>query len=145
MLRKFPADRLPWQDWSVLKSQILSAVRAAKSAFEDLLVEVQYVVRTTATYEPGNEYVATEGDVTDVRMAFTRFDSREIDGDRIQASDWRCLIFPEVGLPRFNTNDVIRVPTGLQDIIAGDYRIKMYNPVMAGDTVVLHQMQLRKL
>lgn len=129
----------------MLKSTILGAIKSAKSAFEDLLLTVEYVARAAVEYEPGDEYEASEESGISVRMVFTRFDSREVDGDRIQASDWRGLIFPETGLPRFNTNDVIRVPPGLVDVIEGDYRIKTYNPVMVGDTVGLHQFQLRKL
>lgn len=41
-------------------------------------------------------------------------------------------------------NDIIRVPAGLTDIASGDYRILDNDQVMVGDTVALHQLQLRK-
>lgn len=78
-------------------------------------------------------------------MVFTKFDTREVDEDRVQASDWRGLVFPETGLPDFNTNDIIRVASGLQDVVSGDYRIVNDDKVMAGDAVALHQLQLRRL
>jgi len=77
-------------------------------------------------------------------MVFTRFQSREIDNDRVQASDWRGIVFPNNYQLIFDTNDIIRVPVGLQNVLSGNYRIINDDKVMAGDTVVLHQLQLRK-
>lgn len=95
-------------------------------------------------FVPGNAPTYPET-VTAVSIVFIKFQVKEVDGDRIQSSDWRGLVFPETGLPDFNTNDVIRVPSGLKDIINGDYRILDDDKVMAGDTVALHQLHLRKL
>lgn len=113
-------------------------------AIQDLAVLVKHVKRGASVHVPGSAPTYPET-LTDVSMVFTRFESREVDGDRIQASDWRGLVFPASTLPIFNANDVIRIATGFQDVAAGDYRIINDDKVMAGDTVALHQVQLRKL
>ena len=128
----------------MLKDKILAAVRQAKAAVQDLAVVVSHIKRGAAVYVPGTAPSHSETS-TAVSIVFTRFQTREIDEDRIQASDWRGLVFPESGLPDFNSNDLIRVPVGLQDITAGDYRIVINDKVMAGDAVALHQLQLRRL
>jgi hypothetical protein len=128
----------------VFKSKILTAVAQAKVAVQDLAVVVSHIKRGAAVHVPGTAPSHSET-FTAVSIVFTRFEAREVDQDRIQASDWRGLVFPETGLSDFNTNDIIRVPSGLQDITAGDYRIVNDEKVMAGDAVALHQLQLRKL
>jgi len=128
----------------VLKAVVLAGVAKAKEAVQDLAVLVKHVKRGTVTHVPGSAPVYPET-LTDVSMIFTRYQSREVDNDRIQASDWRGIVFPATSLPVFNTNDVIRIATGLQDIIAGDYRIINDDKIMAGDTVALHQLQLRRI
>lgn len=128
----------------MLKQQILAAVAKAKIAVQDLAIVVDHVARGAAVHVPGSAPTYPET-VTDVSIVFTRFEAREVDDDRVQASDWRGLVFPETGLPDFNTNDIIRVASGLQDVVSGDYRIVMDDKVMAGDAVALHQLQLRRL
>ncbi len=128
----------------MLKQQILSAVGKAKIAIQDLAVPVSHVQRGAAVHVPGSAPTYPET-VTAVSLFFTRFENKEVDGDRIQSSDWRALVFPEPNLPDFNANDVIRVGAGLQDVIAGDYRIINDDKVTAGDAVALHQLHLRKL
>lgn len=128
----------------MLKAVVLAGVAKAKQAIQDLAITVKHVKRGAVTHVPGSAPVYPET-LTDVSMVLTRFLSREIDNDRIQASDWRGIVFPALSLPVFNINDVIRISAGLQDIIAGDYRIINDDKVMAGDTVALHQLQLRKL
>jgi hypothetical protein len=83
--------------------------------------------------------------LTSVSLVFTKFESKEVDNDRVMSSDWKGLVFPETGLPPLMANGTIRVPSGLTDIASGDYRIINNDKVMAGDTVALHQLQLRKL
>lgn len=128
----------------MLKAVVLAGVAKTKEAVQDLAVLVKHVKRGTVTHVPGSAPVYPET-LTDVSMIFTRYQSREVDNDRIQASDWRGIVFPATSLPVFNTNDVIRIATGLQDIIAGDYRIINDDKIMAGDTVALHQLQLRRI
>lgn len=128
----------------MLKSKILAAVGQAKVALQNLAIRVNHVARGAAVFVPGEAPTYLET-VTAVSMVLTRFGAREIDGDRIQASDWRGLVFPETGLGDFNTNDIIRVASGLQDMLPGDYRIVVDDKVMAGDAVALHQLQLRRL
>lgn len=126
----------------MLKSQVLAAIKTAKSAVQDLAVNCQYVVRTIPEYVPGTTVVPTETS-TDVSVVFTKFGITEIDGERIQASDWKGLVFPESNLD-FDTNHIIRVSTNV-NIPAGDYRIIINDKVMVGDTIGLHQLQLRML
>lgn len=127
----------------MLKAVVLAGVAKAKEAVQDLAVLVKHVKRGAVVHVPGSAPVYPET-LTDVSMVLTRFQSREIDNDRVQASDWRGLVFPASTLPVFNTNDVIRIAAGLQDLLAGDYRIVNDDKIMAGDTVALHQLQLRK-
>lgn len=128
----------------MLKSAILAGVAQAKIALQDLAMAVSHVARGAAVHVPGQAPSYPET-ITAVSMVFTRFEAREIDDDRIQASDWRGLVFPVATLPDFNANDIIRVPVGLRDVRSGDYRIIADDKVMAGDTVALHQLQLRRL
>jgi hypothetical protein len=127
----------------VLKAVVLAGVAKAQAAIQDLAVSVKHVKRGAVIHVPGSAPTYPET-LTNVSMVFTRYQSKEIDNDRIQASDWRGIVFPASTLPVFNTNDIIRIAAGLQDIIAGDYRIINDDKIIAGDTVVLHQLQLRK-
>lgn len=127
----------------MLKTQVLNAVKAAKSAVSDLAIVVQHVKRGAAVHVPGTPTTYPET-LTDATIVFVRYDSKEVDGQRVLASDWKGLVFPEDGMHPM-PNDIIRVPTGLTDIASGDYRILDNDQVMAGDTVALHQLQLRKL
>lgn len=126
----------------MLKSQILAAVQQAKNALQDLVVSAVHVARVSSEYVPGQTVSFTETS-TSVSVVFTKFETREIDEDRIQSSDWRGLVFPEDGLPDFNTNDVIRIAAGLPNLIAGNYRILKDDKILVGDTVALHQLHLR--
>lgn len=126
----------------MLKNKILSAVDSVKSVLGDLVVVVQHVKRGAAVHVPGTPVTYPET-LTDASVVFIRFDSKEVDGQRIMASDWKGLVFPEAGMHPL-TNDIIRVPAGLANIASGDYRILDNDQVMAGDSVALHQLQLRK-
>lgn len=126
----------------MLKVQVLAAINTAKSAVQDLAVKCQYIVRTIPDYVPGTTVTPTES-ATDVSVVFTKYGITEIDGERIQASDWKGLVFPESNLD-FDTNHVIRVAVNT-NIPAGDYRIIVNDKVMVGDTIGLHQLQLRML
>lgn len=126
----------------MLKAQILSAIAVAKSAVQDLAVVVQHVTRGAVVHVPGTAPVYPET-LTSVSVVFTKFDVKDIDGQRVIATDWKGLVFPESGLQPL-PNDLLRVPAGLTDIPAGDYRILDNDQVTVGDTVALHQLHLRK-
>jgi hypothetical protein len=128
----------------VLKSTILGALQKAIPALQDLAVSVLHVKRGAAVHVPGSAPTHPETS-TAVSIVFTRYDAKEVDGDRVQASDWRGLVFPRSDLLDFNANDVVRVPAGLANLMQGDYRIINDDKVLVGDTVALHQLQLRKL
>lgn len=126
----------------MLKTQILNAVKAAKSSLGDLVIVVKHVKRGAAVHVPGTPTTYPET-LTDASIVIVKYDSKEVDGQRILASDWKGLVFPEDGMHPM-PNDIIRVPDGLTDIASGDYRVLDNDQVMAGDTVALHQLQLRK-
>lgn len=128
----------------MLKPNILAAISKVKSAVQDLAITVSHVVRGAAVHVPGNAPTYPESS-TDVSIVIVKFQAKEIDGDRIQASDWLGLVFPRPDYLDFNTNDIIRVSAGLTNIALGDYRIINNDKVLVGDTVALHQLQLRKL
>lgn len=128
----------------MLKSVILAAVASAKSAVGDLAVVVSHVERGEPIHVPGSAPTYPET-LTDVSVVFTKYDSKELEDTTIMASDYKGLVFPESALPDITANDLLRVPSGLRDILAGDYRIIKNDKVMAGDTVALHQLQLRML
>lgn len=127
----------------MLKAQVLAAVAAAKVAVQDLAITCNSVTRAPPVHVPGVAPVYVET-LTAVSIVFTKFESKEIDESRVMASDWKGLVFQETGLVIL-TNGVIRVPAGLVNIASGDYRILNNDKIMAGDTVVLHQLHLRKL
>lgn len=126
---------------SGLKGIVLGAVKAAEQALDDLKVVAQHVRRGAPDYVPGLPVTYPET-LTTVSVVFTRFKTKEIDNDRVMASDWRGLVFYAEGLPDFRTNDLIRV-TATGDIQGGDYRIIDDDKVTVGDRVALHQLQLR--
>jgi hypothetical protein len=128
----------------MLKSSILAAIGKVKSAVQDLAITVSHVVRGAAVHVPGSAPTYPETS-TDVSIVIVKFQAKEIDGDRIQASDWLGLVFPRSDFLDFNANDVIRIPGGLVNIAGGDYRIINNDKVLVGDTVALHQLQLRRL
>lgn len=128
----------------MLKSQVLAAVSKAKLAVQDLAITVQHVKRTVKPFIPGSAPTYSES-IAPVYMVFTKFNSTEIDNDRVQSTDWRGLVFPRGDLTDFNVSDIIRVGTGFAHIAAGDYRILNDDKITVGDTVALHQLQLRKL
>lgn len=126
----------------MLKATILAAVATAKGAVADLAVVVSHVERGAAVHVPGSAPTYPET-LTDVSVVFSKYDSKELEDTTIMASDYKGLVFPESSLPDIKANDFIRVPSGLRDILAGDYRVIKNDRVMAGDTVALHQLQLR--
>lgn len=125
-----------------LKATVLAAVKTAEAAIDDLKILATHVRRGVPDYVPGQPVQYPET-LTGVSAVFVRFKTKEIDNDRVMASDWKGLVFPVDGMPDFQTNDVIRVLTTTGDIAAGDYRILNDDKVVVGNTVALHQLQLR--
>ena len=126
----------------MLKATILAAVESARKAVQDLAVECEHVVRGMPVHIPGVAPQHSET-LTDVSVVFTRYETKEIDGDRIRASDYKGLLFPGSLTPVPDTNDFIRVAEDSKDVAAGDYRVIYNDKVMAGDTVALSQLHLR--
>ena len=119
----------------MLKAQILSAVAIVKTAVQDLVFDAKMVVRGASVHVPGSAPSYPET-LYDVKVFWSSYKAKEIDNDRILASDMQGLIFPETEKPVPKPNDMIRVGST-------NYRIIMNDKVMAGDEVALSQVQLR--
>lgn len=126
----------------MLKSSVLSAIAAAKVAVQDLVFPAVHVQRGAAVHVPGSTPTYPET-LTDISVFFAKYKITEIDGDRIQASDWQGISFPEAGQPIIKANDIIRIPVTIESVAAGDYRVVNNEPVMVGSAPALYQMQLR--
>jgi len=122
----------------VLKSTILSGVAKAKSSLQDLAIPAKLVSRTPTVHVPGVAPVSTEV-VTDISIVLSSYREKEIDGDRIKASDLAGIIFPEDGQPVPESNDLVKYGPNFSTIM----RILANNKVMAGEDVALSQVQLR--
>ena len=120
-----------------LKQQVLAGVEAAKLACQDLAMSAVLIVQGEVTHVPG---FAPEPatDEYDVKIVVSKYNSKEIDGDRILASDEQALIFPEDGQPVPKLNDRIFVST-----FDKEYRIQNAEYVRAGDDIALTIAQLR--
>jgi hypothetical protein len=118
----------------VLKADVLAAIEESRTALQDLLTEVRVLTRTPpAVHVPGSPVVYTEAELS-MKMVITRFEEREIDGQRIKTSDVKAILYPIDG-------DVT-----LNDIIIFDntsYRVLNNQPVMVGNQVGVHTLQLR--
>ena len=125
-----------------LKATVLAAVQSAEEAVEDLKIPAKYVKRSAAVHVPGSVPTYSET-LTDVNVVMTRFESKEVDDDRVMASDWKGLVFYKSSLPTFQLNDLIRFATDFGDVKAGDYRIVYNDQVTAGGRTALHQLHLR--
>lgn len=119
-----------------LKATIFRAVNIAKAAIQDLGVDALLIKRCQDAYIPGSSPTFSELTYP-VKMVMTAYDAKEIDGDRIQASDFQAIVLPAADITQVpEPNDVIRI-----ELL--DYRVVMNSKVMAGDSVALSQLQLR--
>ena len=117
----------------MLKSTIIDAVKVAKLAEQDLAIAATCVKRGPAVYVPGSAPTYAET-LSDISVVITGYKANEIDGDRIKASDIQGFVFNESIMPR--VNDLVRFG-------GKSYRVISENPVMAGDSIALNQLQLR--
>jgi hypothetical protein len=121
----------------VLKAKILAAVEAARLAVGDLLFETVLVERGAAVHVPGSAPTYPET-LTTVSVYEMAFDSKEIDGERVLASDRKWLVFPVSSGNVPKPNDIFR--SG-----AKEYRVVDNDKTMAGDVVALSTCQVRVL
>jgi len=121
----------------VLKGKVLSAVAKAKAAVQDLAFEGTLVTRGAAVHTPGSEPTYPEVS-TPVSIVESKFETKELEDQRILASDRKWLVFPTAtgGVPK--PNDMIYVGTR-------QYRVINNDKVMAGYEVALSQLQIRAL
>jgi len=122
-----------------LKETVLKAVARTKVALGDLIVTATLIKRGPATYVPGG--TPTYSETTDsIKLAIVGFESQEIDGDRIQASDMQGLVWPEDAFVDVATNDELQATV---KGVSNKYRVMRNIPVFAGDVIALHQLHLR--
>lgn len=119
----------------MLKQTVLDAVKAAEVAAQDLLTEAFLINRTVGAHVPGADPVYTETR-TSIKLSLYSYRDHEIDGDRIRQSDMRAIGFPSSVLQALKPNDTILVGTTY-------YRVYANLPIMVGDIVGVHQLQLR--
>lgn len=127
----------------MLKDQVIAAVRKAVSQIESLAVVASLIKISASTYIPGQKYVPAET-VYGVAVFFVAYEASEIDGDRVRASDWKGLVVSNSNTPDMAVGDLIRIQ-GMDNVPSGDYRIGFDDKVMVGATVLLHQLNLRKV
>jgi hypothetical protein len=123
----------------VLKETVLAGVATAKKSVQNLAIPAKLVVRTVQDHIPGLP-VGHDETIYDIKIVLSAYKEKEIDNDRIKANDLAGLIFPEDGQPVPEANFLVRYGPGF----SFEYRIIANNKVMAGDTVALSQVQLRK-
>lgn len=122
-----------------LKETVLAGVAIAKTRLQNLIVSATLVKQGDATYVPGTD--PTYPQTTDkISLVITNFRTEEIDGDRIRATDMQGLVFPEDAFVDVVTNDLL---TATVRGVANTYRVMQNIPIMAGDTIALHQLVLR--
>ena len=117
----------------MLKSVVLAAVAAARTACGDLLINAKLVQRSVRPHVPGVAPTHYE-DESDCQIALTRFASKEVDDDRIRVSDYNAILFHSITVPQ--ENDLVRWAEGT-------YRIIKSDRVMAGNDVAVSQVHLR--
>lgn len=122
-----------------LKETVLAGVAKAKTSLQNLIVSATLIKRGNATYVPGTDPTYSETSDT-ISLVITTFRTEEIDGDRIRATDMQGIVFPEDAFVDVVTNDLI---TASVRGIMNTYRVVQNIPIMAGDTIALHQMVLR--
>lgn len=121
----------------MLKDKVLAAVENARVALGDLVFQATLVKRGAAVHVPGQTPTYPET-LTSVSAYETVFESKEIDGERVLASDHKWLVFPVPSGVVPNPNDVMRVGSR-------EYRVVNNERTMAGDTVALSICQMRVL
>lgn len=117
------------------RETVLAGVARAKSAIQDLAIPATLVTRGAAVQVPGSTPTYPET-TSAIKIVLSGYTAKEIDGERVRASDLAGLIFPETGHPVPQPNDRVVV-----DSVS--YRIIQNNKVMAGNEVALSQVQLR--
>lgn len=120
----------------MLNADILSAVQQSAKVLRDggLTATAQLLIRDNpTTYTPGQSITQTETSHT-VDAVITSYAEKEIDGDRIQATDLKAILVAPAVTP--NVNDIL-VVNGVRR------RIVRPNLIMVGDTVAAAELQLR--
>lgn len=121
----------------MLKGKVLAAVEKARIATQDLAFEATLVQRGAAVHVPGSAPTYPETSTT-VSLVPSKFESKEIDGERVKASDLRWLMFPVAG-----SSSVVPEPNDLIYVGTKRYKVIYNDKVMAGSAVALSQIQVR--
>lgn len=119
----------------MLKSIVLSAVEALREAVADLKVPATLTRRTANPYVPGAAPTFTEASHR-VEVVYQRYAEREIDHDRIKASDYKAILFRDQTSPPPAVNDLVVIDSN-------SFRVINPQHVMVGDAVAVTVAQLR--
>lgn len=117
-----------------LQASVLQAVKSAKAALADLAIPMTLRKRTQASYTPGAAITYANSD-SSVKGVITTYNSREIDGDRIQVHDLKVIVFNELS--------VVPEPNDLLIITDQQYRVVRFQPTKVGSETALSTVQVR--
>lgn len=117
----------------MLKADVLSAVIAAREAIQDLVTEVSVTTRTVNPHMPGQPTTYTEV-VKTMKLAVVEYTDREIDGERVRATDMKGILFPMDGF--VSVNDTIAFN-------GQSLRVLNNKPTMVGEAVAVNTLQMR--
>ena len=117
----------------MLKADVLAAVTAARDAVQDLATEVSVTKRTAAAHVPGTPPVYTETVIL-MKLVIVDYSEKEIDGERVRASDQKGILFPIDGY--IEVNDTLAFN-------GREWRVLSNKPTLVGTAIAVHTLQLR--
>lgn len=118
-----------------LTSTIDNIIKGLPKALGDALAKGQLKSRISGDHVPGQSTITTES-TSSFDAVITSFDVKELEGGLIPSTDVKILVMNSENAPQPNDNLVFA---------NGTYRVIRNIPVFVGDTMVLHQVQGRKL
>lgn len=118
-----------------LQSVIHNAVAQTQKALGDLVLEAELIRGQDLPYQPGKIVVSDPVPYT-VHVVKSEFTLKEIDNDRILASDCQMIIFHGTSIiPK--PNDLVKIPND------ASFRLVKLLSVHAGSEIVLSVAQAR--
>ena len=119
----------------MLKDDVVRAVDDARAILqrEGILVEVPVTKRVKQVHARGTPQ-GYDDTIVNMVMAITAFDEKEIDGDRVFASDLKGVLFPIDG--DVGVNDLV-------EFVGKLYRIERNAPTLIGTAVLINTLTLR--
>lgn len=118
-----------------LTSTIQNVIKGLPKSLGDALAKGELKSRTSGTHVPGQTTSISESS-TLFDAIVTSFDIKELEGGLIPSTDVKILVMNCENAPQPNDNLVFSNAT---------YRVIRNTPVFVGDTIVLHQVQGRRV